>query len=77
MIVNNDYYIERAVAKGETPRKRNINSTVECDLEMICGVDVIEAWRHMYKNRLLDCQRSKASRKAELLAELAALEASA
>lgn len=70
VILNNDHYVRRAESKGDKPRRRYINSKLECDLELVCDVDVIGSWRDLYKAQRLDCQRSKAEQLAQIHEEI-------
>lgn len=56
-------------------RTKNLPAEREEQLQMAAGNLAISQWRKMYRMGLLNCQRSKEDRKAELLAELAKLDA--
>lgn len=63
-ILNSDY----------AERKRYMGRTQQILLEQICQNTVVSQWDRLYRKGLLNCQRSKEDRAAELRAELARLE---
>jgi len=51
-------------------RPRFLSRTRQIALQRVCGNRAIDQWADLYEKGLLNCQRSKESRKAELLKEL-------
>ena len=60
-----------------TDRPRHLPRRKQEDLQAICRNTAIDQWAALYRTGSLDCQKTKTDRKAELLKELAELEASA
>ena len=56
-------------------QRKHMPAEAEEELQLAAGNLAVSQWRDLYRKRLLNYQRSKESRRAELLAELQALEA--
>ena len=55
-------------------RPKYLSRTRQIKLQQICGNRAIDQWASLYEKGLLNCQKSKESRKEELLRELRAIE---
>lgn len=55
-------------------RVRHMSRAAQVRFQQVLGNTGVDQWAELYGRGLLNCQRTRASRKAELLAELASLE---
>lgn len=70
----NKSHFNTMLSSDSGKRVRNMPLDLIEDLQDLCGNNAINQWQQLYRTRALNCQKSKESRKAELLRELEQLE---
>lgn len=66
--------LNRMLNADHHDQPRYMSRVLQIKLQQICGNRAVDQWADLYAQGMLNCQRTVADRKAELLAELEKLE---